>query len=167
MGAIRKAGTSVITEDLCYDYRDLPEVVNEMRIIFERWRYDDAVIFGHAKDGNLHFVGSVDLNKPSGVKSFDGLINDLADLTVGKFQGSLKAEHGTGRNMAPFVEKEWGKELYDIMRRVKAIADPMNILNPGVILNNDSKVHLKELKPMPLVNNICLLYTSPSPRDRG
>ena len=154
VGAIRKAGTSVITEDLCYNYRDLPEVVNEMRIIFERWRYDDAVIFGHAKDGNLHFVGSVDLNKPSGVKSFDGLINDLADLTVGKFQGSLKAEHGTGRNMAPFVEKEWGKDLYDIMLRVKAIADPMSILNPGVILNKDKKVHLKDLKPMPLVNSI-------------
>ena len=154
VGAMRKAGTSFITEDLCYDYRDLPEVVNEMRIIFERWRYDDAVIFGHAKDGNLHFVGSVDLNKPSGVKSFEGLINDLVDLTAGKFQGSLKAEHGTGRNMAPFVEKEWGKDLYDIMLRVKAIADPMNILNPGVILNNDNKVHLKDLKPMPLVNSI-------------
>ena len=154
VGAIRKAGTSFITEDLCYDYRDLPAVVSEMRIIFERWHYDDAVIFGHAKDGNLHFVGSVDLNTPSGIKLFEGLINDLVDLTVGKFQGSLKAEHGTGRNMAPFVEKEWGKELYDIMRRVKAVADPMNILNPGVILNNDSKVHLKDLKPMPLVNNI-------------
>ena len=102
----------------------------------------------------MHFVGSVDLNKPSGVKSFEGLINDLVDLTAGKFQGSLKAEHGTGRNMAPFVEKEWGKDLYDIMLRVKAIADPMNILNPGVILNNDNKVHLKDLKPMPLVNSI-------------
>ncbi|MEE8335189.1 MAG: FAD-binding and (Fe-S)-binding domain-containing protein, partial [Candidatus Neomarinimicrobiota bacterium] len=152
VGAMRKAGTSFITEDLCYDYKDLPAVVEEMHSIFKHWNYKDAVIFGHAKDGNLHFVGSADLNLEDGVKNFDGMLNDLVDMTLGKFQGSLKAEHGTGRNMAPFVEREWGPELYKIMWSLKSWADPVNILNPGVLLNRDKTLHLKSIKPMPLIH---------------
>ena len=153
VGALRKKGTSVITEDLCYDYKDLPEVVKELRIIFQKWRYDDAVIFGHAKDGNLHFVASMDLNSSDGVKRFDGLLQDMVELTVGKFNGSLKAEHGTGRNMAPFVEYEWGGELYQIMWKIKQIADPEGILNPDVLLTKDQKLHIKNLKPIPVVHD--------------
>jgi len=152
VGAMRKAGSSFITEDLCYDYTDLPEVVNEMHSIFKNWKYDDAVIFGHAKDGNLHFVGSADLNQAGGVKNLDGMLNDLVDMTLGKFQGSLKAEHGTGRNMAPFVEREWGSELYNIMWTIKSLADPDNILNPGVMLNRDKSLHLKSIKRLPLID---------------
>ena len=153
VGALRAKGTSVITEDLCYDYKDLPEVVKELRIICQKWRYDDAVIFGHAKDGNLHFTASMDINKPEGVKHFDGLLQDMAELTVGKFNGSLKAEHGTGRNMAPFVEYEWGGELYQIMWKIKQIADPDGILNPDVLLTKDQKLHIKNLKPIPVVDD--------------
>ncbi|MEE8437723.1 MAG: FAD-binding and (Fe-S)-binding domain-containing protein, partial [Candidatus Neomarinimicrobiota bacterium] len=153
VGAMRKPGTSFITEDLCYDYTDLPAVVEEMHSIFNHWNYKDAVIFGHAKDGNLHFVGSADLNREEGVKNFDGMLNDLVDMTLGKFQGSLKAEHGTGRNMAPFVEREWGPDLYKIMWSLKSWADPGNILNPGVLLNRDKSLHLKSIKPMPLIDD--------------
>lgn len=152
VGAMRKAGTSIITEDLCYDFKDLPKVISRFRSIFKKWHYSDAVIFGHAKDGNLHFVCSVDLNNSEGIISFEGLIDDLVDLTTGEFQGSLKAEHGTGRNMAPFVEAEWGGELYRIMWKIKSLTDPQNIMNRGVLLNKDKKVHLKNLKPMPMIH---------------
>ena len=153
VGSMRKKGTSVITEDLCYDYRDLPKVVNELKSICHQWQYDDAVIFGHAKDGNLHFAASIDLNTSEGEKRFEGLIQDMAELTVGKFDGSLKAEHGTGRNMASFVEYEWGGALYDIMWKIKNLADPNSILNPDVLLAKDSKIHVKNLKKMPLVSD--------------
>jgi len=153
VGSMRKKGTSVITEDLCYDYRDLPKVVNELKLICHQWQYDDAVIFGHAKDGNLHFAASMDLNSSDGEKQFEGLLNDMAELTVGKFDGSLKAEHGTGRNMAPFVEYEWGGDLYNIMWKIKNLADPNSILNPDVLLTKDEKLHVKNLKKMPLVSD--------------
>ena len=152
VGAMRKKGTSVITEDLCYDYRDLPKVVKEIRSICHHWQYDDTVIFGHAKDGNLHFAASMDLNSTDGLKRFEGLIDDMVDLTVGKFDGSLKAEHGTGRNMAPFVEYEWGGDLYNIMWKIKNLADPNGILNPDVLLTKDKKIHVKNLKKMPAVS---------------
>ena len=153
VGAMRKKGTSVITEDLCYDYRDLPQVVKELKSICRHWQYDDAVIFGHAKDGNLHFAASMDLNSSDGAKKFEGLLEDMVELTVGKFDGSLKAEHGTGRNMAPFVEYEWGGDLYQIMWRVKKLADPKGILNPDVLLTKDKKIHVKNLKEMPVVSD--------------
>lgn len=153
VGALRKSGTSLITEDICVHYTDMPEAVNNLGDIFRKWKYDDAVIFGHAKDGNLHFVCSVDLNSPEGTDRFAGLMDDLAGMTIGKFSGSLKAEHGTGRNMAAFVETEWGGDLYEIMWKIKQTADPQNILNPGVLLNRDKKLHLKNLKPLPAVND--------------
>lgn len=152
VGSLRKSGTSIITEDICYQFTDLPEVVTELKSIFKKWSYNDSVIFGHAKDGNLHFVTSIDLNQSEGVKAFDGLMKDLVSMTVDRFNGSLKAEHGTGRNMAPFVESEWGGELYEIMWHIKTLADPEDILNPGVLLNRDDKTHLKNLKQIPQVN---------------
>ena len=152
VGALRKSGTSVIAEDICVDYKDLPKAVGELHHIFKSWHYDDAVIFGHAKDGNLHFASSIDLNDKNGIKQLDGMMNELVSITVGKFNGSLKAEHGTGRNMAPFVETEWGNDIFDIMWKIKTLADPNHILNPGVLLNKNKKAHIENLKPLPLVN---------------
>ena len=131
MGALRQSGTTVITEDIAVDVENFAETVRDLRKMFKRWRFDDAVIFGHAKDGNLHFVASVDLDSKEGVKHFDGMMQQMADMTVGKYNGSLKAEHGTGRNMAPFVEKEWGGEMFELMWQIKKLADPQNLLNPG------------------------------------
>lgn len=153
VGALRKAGMSVITEDICVNNLDLPLAVQELHHIFQSWKFDDAVVFGHAKDGNLHFVTSIDLNESKGVKQFQGMMNDLVSMTNGKFAGSLKAEHGTGRNMAPFVETEWGGELYEIMWKIKSLADPNSILNPGVLLDRNSNTHLENLKEMPLVSD--------------
>ena len=150
MGALRKKGTSVLNEDLCYDYRDLPKVVKELKSICNHWNYKDAVLFGHAKDGNIHFAASMDLNSNEGKKRFEGLMQDMVDMTVGKFNGSLKAEHGTGRNMAPFVEYEWGGELHQIMWKIKKLSDPNNILNPDVLLTKNQKLHIENIKTMPI-----------------
>jgi len=154
VGSMRKKGTSVITEDLCYDISSLGDAINELRNIFQRRNTQDGVIFGHAQDGNLHFVASVDLNDPDAAKEYDSLMNDLVDMTISKFDGSLKGEHGTGRNMAPFVELEWGSELYALMQEIKLYADPKNILNPGVILHGgDKKIHVKNLKTLPVIDD--------------
>lgn len=153
VGSLRKPGTSVITEDICFDIEDLGEVIPELHRIFEKWKFDDAVIFGHAKDGNLHFNLSIDLESKAGVSDYRKMLDEVVEMTVDKFNGSLKAEHGTGRNMAPFIEGEWGSELYKIMWKIKDLADPNYILNPGVILNKNNNIHIENLKPMPIVSD--------------
>lgn len=150
VGAVRKSGTSVILEDLCFPLPLLGTAVQELQTLFRKHRYENAIIFGHARDGNLHFVITQSFDHPEEISRYEAFIDELVPMVL-RLGGSLKAEHGTGRNMAPFVETEWGAEAYAIMKELKAAADPDNILNPGVILNTDSRAHLKDLKPLPQV----------------
>lgn len=149
VGAMRKTGTTVIIEDVAFPVSRLAEATLDLHRLFEKWAYHEAVIFGHALEGNLHFVFTQDFGTPSEIERYSRFMDDVADMVVTKYDGSLKAEHGTGRNMAPFVEMEWGREAYELMKRIKQIFDPENLLNPGVILNNDPEAHLKNLKPIP------------------
>jgi len=149
VGAIRKTGTTVIIEDVAFPVHSLAEATIDLHNILKKHRYDEAVIFGHALEGNLHFVFTQDFNTQKEVDRYSDLMSDVSDLVVNKYDGSLKAEHGTGRNMAPFVEMEWGKDAYKLMKEIKQIFDPLDILNPGVILNPDQEIHLKNLKPIP------------------
>merc|ERR1719163_1919585 len=82
------------------------------------------------------------------------MMQELAQIVAGKYGGSLKAEHGTGRNMAPFVEMEWGSKAYGIMWELKELFDPDYVLNPGVVLNKDPDVHIKALKPSPVAHDL-------------
>jgi D-lactate dehydrogenase len=149
IGAMRKTGTTVIIEDVAFPVPRLAAATHDLHIIFEKWGYHEAVIFGHALEGNLHFVFTQDFGLQSEIDRYSKFMADVADLVVSKYDGSLKAEHGTGRNMAPFVEMEWGKEAYELMKQIKNMFDPRNLLNPGVILNADPEAHLKNLKPIP------------------
>lgn len=149
VGSIRKTGTTVIIEDVAFPVPRLAEATIDLQQLFEKWGYREAVIFGHALEGNLHFVFTQDFGSQSEVDRYAGFMADVADLVISKYDGALKAEHGTGRNMAPFVEKEWGYEAFRLMKQIKQIFDPQNLLNPGVILNNDPEAHLKNLKPIP------------------
>ena len=149
VGAIRKTGTTVIIEDVAFPVPRLAEATHDLHELFEKWGYHEAVIFGHALEGNLHFVFTQDFGLQSEIDRYSKFMADVADLVVSKYDGSLKAEHGTGRNMAPFVEMEWGREAYELMQQIKNLFDPQRLLNPGVILNNDPEAHLKNLKPIP------------------
>lgn len=149
VAGMRKAGTTAIIEDICFPIGQLAQAVTGLRKVFHRNGYDDAVIFGHALEGNLHFMFNQDFGTPSELERYGKFMDDIADLVVSEYDGSLKAEHGTGRNMAPYVEKEWGSQAYGLMKEIKALFDPQGILNPGVILNPDKEIHLKNLKPCP------------------
>ncbi|AOW08643.1 FAD-binding and (Fe-S)-binding domain-containing protein [Flavobacterium gilvum] len=149
VGGLRKNGTTVIIEDVAFPLPQLADACLELKDLFKKYEYHDAVLFGHALEGNLHFVFSQDFSNQAEVDRYEKLMSELAVLVVDRFNGSLKAEHGTGRNMAPFVEKEWGATAYEIMKRIKNIFDPNNKINPDVLINPDPKAHLKNLKPMP------------------
>ncbi len=154
VGASRKTGTSVIIEDIAFPLDSLSSAVIKLRGILDKYNFTEAIIFGHALEGNLHFVFSQDFSVKSEIERYDSMMNEISQMVVGEFDGSLKAEHGTGRNMAPFVEFEWGPEAYSIMKQVKKIFDPKNILNPGVIINDDKVIHLKNLKTLPAVDEL-------------
>jgi len=154
VGAMRKAGTTVIIEDVAFPLNGLAAATGDLQNLLKKYGYNEAVIFGHALEGNLHYVFTQDFNKAEEIDRYGKLIAEISDMVVNKYDGSLKAEHGTGRNMAPFVEMEWGKEAYQLMKDIKYIFDPMNILNPGVILNNDPHVHLRNLKPIPAASEL-------------
>ena len=149
VGAMRKTGTTVIIEDVAFPVPRLAEATLDLHRLFDKWGYKEAVIFGHALEGNLHFVFTQDFGTQSEIDRYAKFMAEVAEIVVLKYDGSLKAEHGTGRNMAPFVEMEWGSEAYKLMKQIKTIFDPQNLLNPGVILNEDAKAHLKNLKPIP------------------
>ncbi len=154
VGAMRATGTTCIIEDVAFPLPRLAEAVVELQNLFEKHGYKDAIIFGHAREGNLHFVFSQDFNRPDEINRYALFIDEVTHLVVEKYDGSLKAEHGTGRNMAPFVELEWGSEAYAMMREIKRIFDPENLLNPDVIINMDATAHLKHLKPLMPANPI-------------
>ncbi len=151
VGSVRRSGTTVIIEDVAFPIEHLAPAAQELNGLFRRHGYDNAIIFGHAKDGNLHFVITQSFNDQSAIDQYSHFIDDVVELVVNRFDGALKAEHGTGRNMAPFVATEWGAEAYEIMRQLKSLADPTGLLNPGVIINPDPRAHLRDLKQLPTV----------------
>jgi len=151
VGAVRAAGTTALMEDIALPVDRLAEAAMDLRALFEKHSYDNAIIFGHAKDGNLHFVLTQGFNTPFEIDRYRAFMDDVVTMVVDKYDGALKAEHGTGRNMAPFVETEWGPDAYRIMQRLKAVTDPHNLLNPGVILNPNPLAHVSDIKQMPVV----------------
>lgn len=146
VGAIRPPATTLLCEDIVFPVQSLAEGVTDIQHLFAEHGYTEGVIFGHAKDGNLHFLISQSFNIASEVARFAAFMDDLVHVVSGKYDGALKAEHGTGRNTAPFVETEWGAEAYDIMRDLKSLLDPDNMLNPGVVINPDPQAHVKHVK---------------------
>jgi D-lactate dehydrogenase len=149
IGAIRKIGTTVIIEDIAFPIEQLAAATLELQGLFRKHGYSEAIIFGHALEGNLHFVFTQDFNDQREIRRYQAFMDDLTRMVVHTYDGSLKAEHGTGRNMAPFVELEWGRDAYELMWEIKSIFDPEGLVNPGVILNSDPQIHLKNLKPLP------------------
>ncbi len=149
VGAVREVGTTVIIEDVAFPVENLANGVRDLQALFDRFQYGEAIIFGHALEGNLHFVFTQGFDSQTEIDRYGKFMDEVAELVAVKYQGSLKAEHGTGRNMAPYVELEWGREGYQLMQQIKTIFDPQGLLNPGVIINDNPHSHIENLKPMP------------------
>lgn len=154
VGAVRRTGTTVIIEDVTFPIEQMAEGVKRLLQLFDKHHYDEAIIFGHALEGNLHFVFTQGFDTPEQIQRYQAFMEDVAHLVAVEYQGSLKAEHGTGRNMAPFVELEWGRDAYQLMWQIKHLLDPQGILNPDVQLSHDPDIHLKNLKPLPAADDI-------------
>jgi D-lactate dehydrogenase len=151
VAAVRQKGSAILLEDVAFPVENLGKGIRDLRKLFEKYNYSSANIIGHAKDGNLHFILTQLINEEKEIKRYADFIEEMVEVVVKKYHGALKGEHGTGRNMAPFVETEWGKEAYQIMKKLKELIDPEYLLNTGVIINSDKSAHLKHLKTLPIV----------------
>ena len=151
VGGMRKEGTTCLIEDVAFHIEDLPDATEDLSALLDKHGYDDSCIYGHALEGNFHFIINQAFDTEAEVRRYESMIRDVAEMVVGKYDGSLKAEHGTGRNMAPFVEYEWGTKAFEVMKRVKRLFDPEGILNPGVIFNDDPRCYLKDFKALPVL----------------
>lgn len=149
VGAMRATGSTVIIEDVAFPVARLADATIDLQALLHAHGYGEAIIFGHALEGNLHFVFTQDFFTEAEVARYAALMDAVAALVVDRYDGALKAEHGTGRNMAPFVEREWGRDGMLLMREIKQLIDPDNLLNPGVIISDDERAHLRHLKPLP------------------
>jgi D-lactate dehydrogenase len=152
IGKLRLPGTSLIVEDVCVPPERIAEGARDLQALLGEHGFLPGVA-GHASAGNLHFMLTPDFAKQEDLDRYEAFMSGLVELIVDKYDGSLKAEHGTGINMAPYVEREWGERATELMWRVKRLADPDGVLSPGVVLNRDPGVHLRNLKTTPPVED--------------
>ena len=152
VGGTREIGTTCLIEDIAFPIEHLAQATLDLQQLFIEHNYPEAVIYGHALEGNYHFILNQRFDSPQAIQQYDGMMRAVVDLVVDKYHGSLKAEHGTGRNMAPFVRREWGDDAYELMCEIKQLFDPTNIMNPGVIFNEDEHSYIEHIKPLPEVH---------------
>jgi D-lactate dehydrogenase len=153
IGKLRIPGTALIVEDVCVPPARVAECAADLQALLGQHQFL-AWVAGHASAGNLHFMLTPDFAKPEDLERYEAFMGKLVELVLDKYDGSLKAEHGTGVNMAPFVEHEWGEKATELMWRCKQLADPDGVLSPGVVLNRDPGVHLRHLKTTPPVEEV-------------
>ncbi|HEU5268705.1 MAG TPA: FAD-binding and (Fe-S)-binding domain-containing protein, partial [Jatrophihabitans sp.] len=146
----RPSGTTALLEDIVVPVPALLNTCEQLIDLFAKHGYTDSVIFGHAKDGNIHFMLTERLGGGGDLHRFAEFTEDMVDLVLAN-GGNLKAEHGTGRIMAPFVRRQYGDELYEVTQEIKRLCDPAGLLNPGVIVTDDDQAHLRYLKVTPTV----------------
>jgi D-lactate dehydrogenase len=153
IGAMRPQGVALIIEDVCVSPARIAEASRDIQALLGEHGFLMGVA-GHASAGNLHFMLTPNLSEDADRDRYEAFMAELVDLVVDKYDGSLKAEHGTGRNMAPYVEREWGPRATELMWRVKRLADPEGVLNPDVVLSDDPLVHLRNLKSTPPIEDV-------------
>lgn len=146
----RPPGTTALLEDIVVPVQVLGRTCRGLTGLFEKYGYGNSVIFGHAKDGNVHFMLTDGFATAAELDRYSAFTEDMVDLVLAE-GGSLKAEHGTGRVMAPYVRRQYGDELYEVMRTIKQLFDPAGMLNPGVLMDEDPLAHLRHIKTAPPV----------------
>jgi len=152
IGRVRPEGTALIVEDVCVPPERIAEGAKDLQALLGQHGFLPGVA-GHASAGNLHFMLTPDFAKQEDLDRYEAFMGGLVELIVEKYDGSLKAEHGTGVNMAPYVEREWGEKATELMWRVKRLADPDGVLSPGVVLSRDPGIHLRNLKTTPAIED--------------
>lgn len=122
-----------VIEDTAVDVQDLPAYIREFNQILEKYGMY-SVHYAHAGSGELHLRPILNLKTAEGQRMFRVIAEEIATL-VKKYDGSLSGEHGDGRLRGEFIPQMVGEHNYQLMRQVKQTWDPLNIFNPGKIVD--------------------------------
>ncbi|MCB9319607.1 MAG: FAD-binding oxidoreductase [Lewinellaceae bacterium] len=152
VAGMRAKGTSALLEDITFPVDRLGDAVIDIQALFKKHGYEQGIIFGHAKDGNLHFVVSQSFATEKDIADYELFNDDLFSMVLKKYDGSLKGEHSSGRAVTAYIPKEWGPDAYAIMEKLKNLVDPEHLLNPGIVVSDDPLTHIHNLKVMPVVD---------------
>ncbi|MCS4535060.1 FAD-binding and (Fe-S)-binding domain-containing protein [Corynebacterium sp. HS2168-gen11] len=158
IGQDRPQGAALITEDVCFPPAEVGAGAADLLDLLQSYGYPEMVM-GHAAYGNLHFFLIPSFEHAEERERYAAFLDDLATLVLEKYDGSLKAEHGTGVNMAPFLLREWGKQAWELMWEVKQLIDPHAILAPNIKLTRSQDIHLQNFKSFPQIDkelNACV-----------
>jgi FAD/FMN-containing dehydrogenase/Fe-S oxidoreductase len=131
-------------EDVSVDHRRLSEYIAGLERIGRKHGIPMAY-YGHAGDGELHIRPYLDLSRPEEVQRMRQIAEDVFSLAW-SLGGTISGEHADGMLRAAFIERQYGKAYYDLLRGVKKIFDPQGILNPGKIVCDDPEVMGKNLR---------------------
>ncbi len=153
LAAVRGPGVTMIIEDVCVPPARVGEAAKDLQELLGRHGFLQGVA-GHASAGNLHFLLTPNFGEQEDLDRYEAFMGELVELIVDRYDGSLKAEHGTGVNMAHYVEREWGPKATELMWRVKRLADPDGVLGPGIVLTDDPGAHLRNLKSAPRIEDV-------------
>ena len=153
IGRLRPPGTALIVEDVCVPPARIASAAADLQVLLGKHGFLTGVA-GHASAGNLHFMLTPDFASAEDLARYEAFMEGLVELICDRYEGSLKAEHGTGVNMAPYVQREWGERAKRLMWEVKRLADPEGVLGPGVLLNDDPGAHLRNLKTTPEIEEV-------------
>lgn len=118
-----------VSEDITVPRSQIPKMVEVIRSLGAKYNLLTCS-FGHAGDGNLHV--QILFSKDEEAKPIDRLLKELFSETV-QMGGTISGEHGIGLTKKPFLLLEQSQEVIDLQKSIKAVFDPLNILNPGKI----------------------------------
>jgi FAD/FMN-containing dehydrogenase len=133
-----------VVEDGCVPVARLSEYIRFLRHAAETHRLE-AVIFGHAGDGNIHVNLLPEVVRRGWQDEVAGMMAEVTAQIIA-LGGTTTGEHGDGRLRAGSLEKQYGVEIVSLFRSVKAAFDPAGILNPGVILPTGKSSPIDRLK---------------------
>ena len=122
-----------VVNDVGVDPTRLADLLTAFQSVFDELEMSVAM-YGHAGSGNLHLRPLFDIEAPDLSARIQDVADRVYDVLLG-YDGTITAEHGMGPIRAPYLEREWGPEIYGHMQRLKALFDPAGILNPGVMFN--------------------------------
>lgn len=134
-----------VIEDTAVDVHDLPEYIREFNEILAKYNLY-SVHYAHAGSGELHLRPIIDLKTSEGNALFRVIAQEIA-LLVKKYRGSLSGEHGDGRLRGEFVREMVGRKNYELLRSIKETWDPLNIFNPGKIIDTPSMNTMVRYEP--------------------
>jgi len=126
----------LMTTDVCVPISDLPGALREARRVIEDYGLDGAIL-GHVGDGNYHAVFPVDSEDEEDLARAEKVNAEIVDYALAR-GGTSTGEHGIGSGKTGHLEKEHGDSL-PFMRKIKELADPNGIMNPGKIFADDER----------------------------